>query len=1143
MPPIAKAVVRRLDEIRQKWWIFTLLTSAVLAASVSLGVLLVFMLIDALFTFSQWVLAILFLVWVGITIGLASMVIRRMIRSQRSLEATARRVEAEFPELGSDLINLVQLAEDRKNENRAFCEAAVKQAAARLTGVPFEKAAEKETRWTRFKCCMQTSRDLGEAALVLIILVALAFICHLMIPNWGSAGSRLMSPWTFIPSVGKVKILEVQPGDTEILVGSNLTVSAKISNPDGQSYPAQLFVTFEGEQETPMPMLADPKAEQPNTLYRATVPAVVKPLQYRLEIGDSQSAIYTVKLCAKPAIEEVEIRLRYPSYLNRPEAVFLQRHADLEAPQYSEAELRIRPSVPILQGWVELEGKQYNGRVEQDGHQLIVSKLALLRDSTFTIHLANTGGADPNPRVNRIRVLPDKPPTIEILKPARESRAAPGDTVEVLLRASDDYGIGRVRLETFLLDMKPGEEAASSPPQGQEKENAAAPSAKPQERFAPIDPKTWVKERDFKPGNVVTLPYRLELPADKLKTGQVLILRATVWDERIVTDWGLNLTPQQATSAEHKILLIDETARTQESLAQLDQLRAKIWKILETQIRGRVRLTLMMKDADLLARQQGAKEVRQIQVEVQKATTETASSVTETDKPERQTIKRILNVLATSEMLQAVQQCDAMVKVQDLDGFATVAPPLQQTQDRIIDALRQLLDVARQAQNELLTEAKKRPGADLPDETKRKLEEIHTKLDEFLKQRKKILEAAEDLAKKPVEDFTEEDKKLLKALAASEDDWAKFMKELNTDLSKLAEQDFANPTLAKELVEIQTEIKMAEDALTKKTADIAVPLEQLGYERAEEIKTNLEKWLPDTPDRERWSQEESLTDADKEAPMAELPGELEDLIGELMEEEEDLFDEMEDVSSSAADSLDKGAGWDVADGPISNMSAKGATGNRLPNTSEMSGRSGEGRQGKSSGEFVGDEAVGKGGRNTPSRLTPDPYVKGQIKDHSKDPTGGATGGGKESGQGGEGLEGPSPKPRSMADMQRLAGKQAQLRNKAEGIDLQFQIMNFHRADLKKLIEMMSQIEDDLRTGRYQNALRQRQVLLEGLSSMKQYMSGEFQVRQDTSENLPSDIQKEILGSMSEPTPAGWEDLIRQYFQRLSETNATKTNTP
>ena len=29
---------------------------------------------------------------------------------------------------------------------------------------------------------------------------------------------------------------------------------------------------------------------------------------------------------------------------------------------------------------------------------------------------------------------------------------------------------------------------------------------------------------------------------------------------------------------------------------------------------------------------------------------------------------------------------------------------------------------------------------------------------------------------------------------------------------------------------------------------------------AKEMTTNIEKWLPDTPDREKWSQEEPLTD-------------------------------------------------------------------------------------------------------------------------------------------------------------------------------------------------------------------------------------------------------------------------------------------
>jgi len=166
----------------------------------------------------------------------------------------------------------------------------------------------------------------------------------------------------------------------------------------------------------------------------------------------------------------------------------------------------------------------------------------------------------------------------------------------------------------------------------------------------------------------------------------------------------------------------------------------------------------------------------------------------------------------------------------------------------------------------------------------------------------------------------------------------------------------------------------------------------------------------------------------------------------------------------------------------------------------VGGRAGEGRQGKSSGEFVGDEAVGKGGRKTPSRLTPDPIVKGQIKDHSKQSAGGATGGGKESGKGGEGLEGPVPNSPGPRNAERLAGKQAALRNKAESIDLKFQVANFHHTDLKNMIEVMAQVERDVKAGRYQNALRQRHILTEGLGGVKQYVGGDFQVRKDATTN-------------------------------------------
>jgi hypothetical protein len=1149
MSPAADSVIRRLDAARQKWWLFTLLTTAVLALCASLGTLFLFMLTDAFLKFSQPVLLGLFLVWLGVTIAMIVVVSRRLVRSQRSLEATARRVEAEYPELGSNLINVVQLAADTNNVDRAFCEAAVNRAATQAGHVRFEEAPEKETRWQRFCCSMQTPRDLSESVGILALLLVIGLVCHLLIPNWGSAANRLMQPWEFVPSIGRVKIVEVTPGDGEVLVGSSLEITAEIiDRREGEPFRATLFVTPEEEAEAALPMSAEERhtvkvteggtaREEPRRRYKLTLPSVKKPLVYRIEIGDSQTREYAVRVRQTPIIDEVEVTYHFPRYLGRPDETRVQRHADLEAPQYTEAELRVRPSVPIARGYIESAGTRYVGRVEREG-KILVAKVPLLKDSTFTIHLLNDAGhGDPNPRPNRIHVLPDREPSVELLKPGRQATASPEAELPVMIRAGDDHGVGRVRLEMKV--QKSGDGQGSEDAQGND--GGQGHSQEQHAEAAEVMPVKTVKDwTEFESSKTVVLRHRLDLPGEKIQPGHTVMVRAVAWDRRDIGHWGLDLKPQKNQSGWHSIRIVAEEAKSSEALEQLDSLRGQIWKILEKQIRAKVHAAMILHKEALAERTALAGDVRTMQVDVQKASIELVKSIGNTDREERRAVKRILNQLAFGDMLDAVEQCDDLAKVNTPEGFRRPVPALNETQARIIDVLRKLLDVARRAQSEELAEMEKRLGGDLPADVRQKLEDLQNKLEEALEQQKKVLEASESLAKAPVEDFAEEAEQLLKALEAAEDDWSKFMKELNTDLSKLPDQDFANASMLKELVEIQTEIKMAEDALLKKTADIAVPLEQLGAEMAEEIQTNMEKWLPDTPDRERWSQEEYLDDELKEAPMAELPGELEDLVGDLLEEEEDLFDEMEDISSSAADSLDKGAGWDVADGPISNMSAKGATGNRLPNTSEIGGRAGEGRQGKSSGEFVGDEAVGKGGRKTPSRLTPDPYVKGQIKDHSKDPVGGATGGGKESGEGGEGLEGPIPGARDERERNRLAGKQAALRNKAEGIDLQFQIMNFHHTDLRKMIELMNQIERDLKAGRYHNALRQRQVLAQGLGNVKEYLEGEFEVRQDETANLPTDVQKDILGSMQDPSPAGWEELNRQYFQRLANGGSSMT---
>ncbi|MEN6367880.1 MAG: hypothetical protein ABFC88_13810 [Thermoguttaceae bacterium] len=1103
MSPAAAPLIERLDATRQKWWLFSLLSAASLAISVSLAALMTCMAADSVWRFSQPTLVVMFAVWLALSGLIFAGVIRRLVRGQRSLEAVARRLEIEFPELGSRLINVVQLSDDRRRDSHEFCEAAVQQSAAQVGPFAFDRAAYHYSRWRRLRECMQMPRDLIESLLILGVLLAAAATGQRWLPAWSAAVTRVLTPWQFTPSVGAVRILHVEPGDADVLLGANVAIVAEIENPDHRAHRGTLFVQPQGESETAVPMTAD----QNHRRYQAAVASVLKPFRYRLEVGDSQTAVFTIRVREKPRVAGSEIVFHFPAYLGRKDEPANSSSLDLDAPQFTVAALRLQCSSPIARGFLEVDGQRQTGRVSDDGRWLSAS-LPMLKNGSYAVHLVDDGGrSDPAPRLNRITVQSDRPPTAEMLEPAQPTTVAPSATVRVAVRAGDDHGLGELRVETKLAD-SPADDAAH-----------------------PVTiVRRWNRFGDASTTSVVRR-CEIRLTPQMVQPGQTLLVRAVARDRRSIHDGGLDLRPQETASGWCAIKVVTAEAASTAVVEQMESVRAALQKMLEKQVAARVdagrwkqeRTSPPSVDASLRSRQ----------IEIQKSAVALARSLADAQGDELPVIRRVLAELSTNAMLSAVARCDALVQPQSSNDRAATFEALIDDQNRILATLRRLLGAARHAQAEASSELKNRPGGDLPNDAKQKLAQLRDKLEKFLSQQKKVIEASEDLAKTPVEDFTKEQQALLQSLAATEDDLAKFLNQLHSDFSKLPEQDFANPSTAKELIAIQTQLKMAEDALVKKSADIAVPLEQLGYEMAEELKTNFEKWLPDTPDRERWSQEESLTDKDKEAPMAELPGELEDMVGDLMEQEEDLFDEMEDVSSSAADSLDKGAGWDALDGPISNMSAKGVTGNRLPNTSEIGGRSGEGRQGQSSGEFVGDEAVGKGGRRTPSRVAPDPFVQGDIKDRSQQSTGGATGGGKRSGQGGEGLEGPQPRGPDPRDAQRLAGRQAQLRNKAEAVDLRMQVQNFHPTDLKKTIEAMAQVERDLKAGRYRNAMRQRSVLLDGLKSVKHYLNGEFEVRQDTSESLPSDVRKKILGGMRDPSPAGWEELNRRYFERLS----------
>ncbi len=452
---------------------------------------------------------------------------------------------------------------------------------------------------------------------------------------------------------------------------------------------------------------------------------------------------------------------------------------------------------------------------------------------------------------------------------------------------------------------------------------------------------------------------------------------------------------------------------------------------------------------------------------------------------------------------------------------------MQTDQRRIASTLESLLALLT-ASPEATSQPTTRPGDQLA--SKEELSKLDEQLKSFMKEQQRLLDQAAGLAKRPVDNWDDKDRKLAADLQQSQDKLDAFMKSVLSDFSKLAEQDMANASMAKEAQAIYSEVTMAAGALKQQAVEIAVPAEENGLESAKELSSNLERWLSNTPDRQQWTQEEMPTKTD--TPMPELPKDLQDMVGELMEQQEDLFDQMEDMNANITDSADKGIGWDAADGPIADMSAKGVTGNALPNNNEMGGRSGEGRSGRSQGEMVGDTAVGKGGRNTPTRLDPTAFQQGQINDTSKDPVGGATGGGKLSGEGQAGLQGPVP-ARTVEGMKRLATKQAELRNTAERLNLQYGLDRYDNFKLKQSTQLMRQVETDLNANRYQNALRHRDVLVDDLDTSRTLLGSRVDVQQDATPTTGMKLQKDLSDAMKGTLPPAWSDPLKAYYKKLA----------
>ncbi|MBN1809200.1 MAG: hypothetical protein JW909_09035 [Planctomycetes bacterium] len=1004
--------------------------------------------------------------------------IRPMVRSF-SPERCAEMLSGRAGRAGEDVLSAWQL-ESRPLGSRELIRWHTRRVAEKIGETDWLKAIDRAPMRRGVKL-------FGGAALAALPVILL------LGPECMTAFRKMAKPFSFVRRAAKgIRIRTVSPGDSDILSGEDVLVKVTAWTDAPEMPPGRLFYASGQEPDEIKRVMTGRKLETGEVEYSYLVRSVTANTKYRVEVGKAQSDPYRLTIIPRPEIVKVKLRITRPRYTGLPPVEKEGPHGDFEALAGSSVYVTAYSNQDLASAEIA---------VEKAGGDPVKYPMELLGDlrsprgrfdvtestwySVVLTNASNKTAAHP-PRY-RVTALKDVPPRVVFTAPGRDVVLPLGSDLAVALTVSDD-----VAVKSAAVCFRRGVEG----------------EAIEEHRFEGLEGR-----REAALTAVLTFDSR------RFAGGDVLTIFAVAED-----------AIQKGESAGFKVRIADPAAVREKTADWIEHVRKALQKILDVQKPMREETDRFSLAIPTRGQAAGFLEgLESTQLKVREDTISLLASL-----PEELTVlsgpRAFLDRISKVEETRLVSTSAELrrnYEALERDARAASTRSVVVQQDALIARIESYMGVLGKAVEEVKRD--EREGGDLTPEARNSLKELKEKLEQFAEEQRRVIDTTADLAKFPVDDLTDEQKKELENLAAAEDSLKKFMEEAHADFSRLPEQDFSDPALLKELNEIVSDVELAADALDRKATEIAVPLEQAGLELAESLTTHIEKWLPDTLDKAKWMMEEPLTTP--ETPMAELPTELEDLIGELTQTEDDMSEENEDVTSSWTDSIDKGAGWGTADGPISNMSAQGVTGNRLPNTSEIGGRSGEGRTGKSVGELVEDSVTGKGGRRTPTRLSPDPYQEGQIKDESNDPAGGATGGGKVGGVGEDGLEGPPPPADQEWADQPLSGKVARIRNRSERIALELKIMNYPETEIDRIMSGVRALESDVRNGRYENIGKKRDVVLKGLKEAQEWVGTVKDAQVDMSA-LSAGLRGEVLDTAGEEFPDALQPVVDAYRKAL-----------
>ena len=425
----ANQLLESLAALRRQWRQRVILESAVWIALAALLAVVAGLLITTLFgATSSSVMFMRGLGYVLIVVAIVRVLVRPLIR-RASNERFALYVEERAPELRQALLSAVHELQVPEAER------ASPSLTTRLIARTLELVRPlQHSRVIERPRVQKALRSLG------VIGVVAAVMFGAGPTQLRHTARQLFAPWSVAEAATPILAVHVVPGNAAIPRGAAIDLKASLEGfaADGAEL---VFRTESAAEWVRLPMARDSIAGT----FTSRVFDVTHQTEYFVDANGIRSPTYTLTVTDLPALSRLAIDLRFPAYTG-----MLTEHStdggDVAAVVGTTVTVHASITKQVRSGVLAFDnGTTIPLKPGNDG--LFSASFSVKTTGFYRVDLVAPDGASvPGSVQYAVEALPDRPPTVRIEEPGRDTKVTSIEEVTIAVAASDDYGVEALEL-------------------------------------------------------------------------------------------------------------------------------------------------------------------------------------------------------------------------------------------------------------------------------------------------------------------------------------------------------------------------------------------------------------------------------------------------------------------------------------------------------------------------------------------------------------------------------------------------------------------------------------------------------------------------------------------------------------------------